>query len=58
MRSTAGNHSETPNVKKVADIPNDRLIVVALRDIEGNEELRSTYMSAPWRRCFIDTLKP
>lgn len=49
------NHtSEEPNMKKIGDLNNDTMIVVALRDIEPNEELVSTYYSAKWRKCFGD----
>jgi SET domain-containing protein len=49
------NHaSEEPNMKKIGDLNNDTMIVVALRDIEKDEELVSTYYSAKWRKCFSD----
>jgi len=47
------NHTSTePNMKKIGDLPNDTMVVVALRDIKPNEELVSTYYSASWRKCF------
>ena len=47
------NHtSKEPNMKKIGDLVNDTMIVVALRDIEPNEELVSTYYSSKWRKCF------
>lgn len=46
------NHSEKPNVKKVGNLKENTLYVIALRDINKGEELRSTYMSAKWRKCF------
>lgn len=52
------NHSSCPNVKKVGDLANDKIIIVALRDIEKREELRDTYYSAKWRTCFVDELSP
>lgn len=48
------NHSENPNIKKIGDLKNDTIIVVALRDIEENEELKNTYYSSKWRSCFKD----
>lgn len=48
------NHSDEPNVKKVGNLKNDTLYVVALRDIKKGEELRSFYMSRNWRECFKD----
>ncbi len=50
------NHSSHPNVKKIGDLVNDTIIVVALRDIEAGEELRNTYYSSKWRECFVDVL--
>ncbi len=52
------NHSSCPNIKKIEDLVNDRIIAVALRDIEKGEELRNTYYSAKWRSCFVDELSP
>ena len=46
------NHSETPNVKKNGDLPNDTMTIVALRDIKAGEELMSAYFSRKWRTCF------
>jgi SET domain-containing protein len=43
-----------PNMKKIGDLINNKMVVVALRDIETGEELVSKYMSAKWRRCFND----
>jgi SET domain-containing protein len=49
------NHDgERPNVRKIGDLDADTIIVVALRDIAAGEELRNTYLSADWRRCFAD----
>jgi len=49
------NHTDSdPNVKKIGDLKNDTMVVVALRDIEKGEELLSTYYSAKWRKCFKD----
>jgi hypothetical protein len=48
------NHSDDPNVKKVGNLKENTLYVIALRDIEKGEELRSRYMSAKWRKCFQD----
>lgn len=46
------NHSDTPNVKKIGDLQNDTIKVVALKDIKKGEELCNTYMSKTWRTCF------
>ena len=46
------NHSNSPNVIKVGDIKNNKMKVVALRDIKKGEELRNRYFSATWRDCF------
>tara|TARA_R110000868_G_scaffold378996_1_gene644670 strand:- start:4126 stop:4497 length:372 start_codon:yes stop_codon:yes gene_type:complete len=49
------NHTDSdPNVKKIGDLKNDTMVVVALRDIEKGKELLSTYYSAKWRKCFKD----
>ena len=48
------NHSYTPNVAKVGDLANDRMKIVALRDITMGEELFNRYMSALWRTCFSE----
>lgn len=49
------NHtSGEPNMKKIGDLPNDTMVVVALKDIERDEELFSQYYSASWRKCFSD----
>lgn len=49
------NHtSGEPNMKKIGNLPTDTMIVVALRDIEKDEELVSQYYSASWRKCFTD----
>ena len=48
------NHSDEPNVKKVGDLINNTMKVVALRDIKEGEELRNTYFSKSWRACFQD----
>jgi hypothetical protein len=46
------NHSDNPNIKKVGDLKNNTLNIVALRDIKKGEELRNKYFSAKWRKCF------
>ena len=49
------NHTDNdPNVKKIGNLKNDTMVVVALKDIEKGEELLSTYYSAKWRKCFKD----
>jgi len=47
------NHtSGEPNMKKIGDLPNDKMVVVDLRDIKTGEEIVSQYYSASWRKCF------
>lgn len=49
------NHtSEEPNMKKICDLLNDTMVVIALRDINKDEELVSQYYSSSWRKCFSD----
>ena len=49
------NHtSYSPNIKKVGDLENDRMMIIALRDIRAGEELRNTYYSAKWREIFVE----
>jgi len=48
------NHSDIPNIKKVGDLINDTMVIVALRDIKKGEELCNTYFSSKWRECFKD----
>lgn len=47
------NHtSGEPNMKKIGDLVNDTMVVIALRDVKAGEELVSQYYSASWRKCF------
>lgn len=47
------NHTnDEPNIKKIGDLKNDLMTVVALKDIKKGEELVSPYFSASWRKCF------
>jgi SET domain-containing protein len=46
------NYSDEPNCIKKGDLPNDKLKVLAIRDISVGEELTSTYYSKKWRKCF------
>lgn len=46
------NHSDNPNIKKVGDLKNNKMLIIALRDIKKGEELRNTYYSSKWRKCF------
>ena len=47
------NHTNgESNIKKIGDLKNDLMTVVALRDIKKGEELVSQYFSASWRKCF------
>jgi SET domain-containing protein len=48
------NYSDDPNVEKRGDLVNDKMTIVALRDIKAGEELRNTYFSKNWRKCFSD----
>lgn len=49
------NHtSKEPNMKKIGNLQDDTMVVVALQDIEKDEELVSQYYSASWRKCFTD----
>ena len=49
------NHaSEESNIKKIGDLKKNIMTVIALRDIEPDEELVSKYYSANWRTCFSD----
>ncbi len=52
------NHtSEESNIKKIGDLKNDIMTVIALRNIKKDEELVSKYYSANWRKCFKDVLE-
>ncbi len=46
------NHSDDPNVQKWGDLKQNTMTVVALKNIRKGTELRSKYMSKPWRKCF------
>lgn len=46
------NHSDEPNVKKVGDLKNDTMQIIALCDIKKDDELFSKYFSIGWRTCF------
>jgi SET domain-containing protein len=46
------NHSNIPNIKKIGDLVNNTMSIIALRDIMKGEELKNTYMSSKWRKCF------
>lgn len=46
------NHSDTPNIKKVGDLKNDKMTIVALKNIPKDEELCNKYYSVSWRKCF------
>lgn len=49
------NHtSGEPNMKKIGDLINDKMTLVALTDIKKGDELVSQYYSASWRKCFQD----
>jgi len=50
------NHSDNPNIKKQGNLEKNTMIVYALNDINEHEELLGTYMSAKWRKCFVDQL--
>ena len=42
------------NIKKIGELSKNIMTVVALRDIDKDEELVSKYYSAKWRKCFLD----
>jgi SET domain-containing protein len=46
------NHSDNPNIRKVADLKNDTLEIYATKDIKKGEEVCGSYYSKKWRRCF------
>ena len=46
------NHSNEPNIKKVGDLINNTMKIVALKDIMGGDELMNKYISSSWRKCF------
>ena len=46
------NHSDTPNIVKKGDLPNDLMTIYALTDIKKDDELCNTYFSKKWRTCF------
>lgn len=47
------NHTNgDANIRKIGDLKNDLMTVVALRDIKKGEELVSRYFSSSWRKCF------
>ena len=48
------NHSEDPDAKKFGDLKNNTIAVYALRHIKAGQEIRTKYMSKPWRKCFQD----
>ena len=45
------------NIKKNGDLVNNKMTVVALKNITKGEELVSKYMSVGWRKCFEDLRK-
>lgn len=49
------NHTNSdPNIKKIGDLINNKMTVVALKDIKEGEELVFRYYSAAWRKYFQD----
>jgi len=46
------NYSDNPNILKIGDLKKNTLNVVALTDIKKGEQLKNTYMSKKWRKCF------
>jgi len=48
------NHSEKPNIKKIRDLPNNTMKIIAIRNIQKGEELVGSYYSRKWRTCFKD----
>ena len=47
------NHSDNPNIKKIGDLENDSMKIIALKDVSKGDELLGTYFSQKWRKCFI-----
>lgn len=47
------NHSNNPNTKVIKHFEEDKIEVVALRDIDEGEELTHLY-KGQWRKCFQD----
>tara|TARA_B110001469_G_C9568149_1_gene281741 strand:+ start:634 stop:1032 length:399 start_codon:yes stop_codon:yes gene_type:complete len=50
--ATYYNTSLNPNVKMIRDFETNTFKIIALKDIEENEELHHTYKSLQWRECF------
>lgn len=49
------NHTtKEPNMIKIRDLQADTMVVVALKNIEKDEELVSQYYFASWRKCFAN----
>tara|TARA_B110000046_G_C12975479_1_gene390917 strand:+ start:915 stop:1280 length:366 start_codon:yes stop_codon:yes gene_type:complete len=48
------NHSDNPNIVKKSDLINNSMEIFALKDIYKGTELRNTYFSKKWRKCFQD----
>tara|TARA_R110001632_G_scaffold192308_2_gene313110 strand:+ start:1277 stop:1636 length:360 start_codon:yes stop_codon:yes gene_type:complete len=46
------NHSENPNIRKVADLINDTMQIYAILDINKGDEICGSYYSKKWRKCF------
>ena len=46
------NHFDNPNIKKVGDLKNNTMKIIALKNIKKNEELGNSYYSKKWRICF------
>ena len=46
------NHSDTPNIKKIGNLTNNTMQIIALNNIKKNTELSGTYYSKKWRKCF------
>ena len=46
------NYSSNPNIKKVGNLKNNTMKVIAIKDIKKGEHLCNTYFSKKWRTCF------
>ena len=46
------NHFYIPNIKKVGDLINNTMKIIALKNIKKGEELGNSYHSKSWRKCF------
>eukprot|EP01083_Nonionella_stella_P232316 819693_1 len=48
---------ETANCKMIRDFENDRFTIVAIKDIQKDDELFHQYKSLDWRTCFEEVAR-